>query len=159
MLQFLKRLQESRIHTALDTTGHIPYDIIKESLPHTDLYLYDLKNFDNGMHQKATGVPNTLILENAVKIAGDGGKIQIRIPIIPDFNDSEKNIREAGLFRQSLGNAVTVLQLLPYHNLGVMKYTRIDNRNVAFEATPPSETKIEKIRIILEGLDLPVTVY
>ena len=105
------------------------------------------------MHQKATGVPNTLILENAVKIAGDGGKIQIRIPIIPDFNDSEKNIREAGLFRQSLGNAVTVLQLLPYHNLGVMKYTRIDNRNVA------SETKIEKIRIILEGLDLPVTVY
>lgn len=159
VLRLLVRLREYGIHTAVDTTGYAQYDIIKNILPHTDLFLYDLKHMDSRRHKALTGVPNELILENATKIAEDGGKMQIRIPIIPDFNDSAGSIRETGIFCRSLGEAVTLIQLLPYHNLGIMKYPRIDDRQVVLEADPPPDRKIHSLKTVLENLGLYVTVH
>ena len=159
VLEFLKRLKECKIHTALDTTGHVAGEILERVLPYTDLFLYDLKHMDSEQHRLVTGVANERILENAQKIASAGAKIQIRIPVIPDFNDSEESIRKTGMFCKSLGSAVTVVQLLPYHNLGVMKYQRIDNRRMVLEAEPPSENKILSLKNLLESLGLSVTIH
>ncbi|HTY63128.1 MAG TPA: glycyl-radical enzyme activating protein [Acidobacteriota bacterium] len=159
VLQLLQSLKECGIHTAVDTTGFAQYEIIKRILPYTDLFLYDLKHMDSEQHRIATGVPNELILENAMKIAEAGGRMQVRIPVVPDFNDSEEIIRETGLFCKSLGQAVTVIQLLPYHNLGVIKYPRIDDRKVVLEAEPPSDEQIEALKRVLESMGLPVTVH
>jgi pyruvate formate lyase activating enzyme len=159
VFQLLKGLKESGIHTALDTTGYAPYDSIKQVLPYTDLFLYDLKHMNSRQHKLITGVSNELILENVQKIAKDGGKIQVRIPVIPDFNDSRKSFQAISLFCKSLGDAITVIQMLPYHNLGVMKYLRIDNRNVVPEAEPPSDHKINFLKKLLEDQGLPVTVH
>ncbi len=158
-LGLLKRLKERGIHTALDTTGFGKYEVIEPMLPYTDLFLYDLKHMDSHQHKAATGVGNELILENARKIAQAGAKMQVRIPVIPDFNDSEESIREIGMFCKSLGNAVDVIQLLPYHNLGVMKYQRIDESGIVLEADPPSDETIGRLKKLLEDLDLPVTVH
>jgi pyruvate formate lyase activating enzyme len=157
--QFFKALKESGIHTGLDTTGYVPFKTIESVLPYTDLFLYDLKHMDSAQHNIATGVPNELILENAENIAQAGGAIQIRLPLIPYFNDSEENIRETGLFCRSLGKAMTLIQLLPYHNLGVIKYQRIDDSRVVLEATPPSDKKIRTLKELLESMGLPVTVH
>ena len=127
-------------------------------MPYTDLFLYDLKHMDNDQHQAVVGVPNGIILENAKKIAAAGGKMQIRIPVIPMFNNSEENIRKTAEFCKELGDAVTVIQLLPYHNLGVTKYLRISDKPVA-EATPPTEKFMEKLKAIMEEYDLPVTIH
>jgi pyruvate formate lyase activating enzyme len=159
VLQLLKRLKECGIHTALDTTGHTKYDVIEKVLPYTDLFLYDLKHMDSGRHKTMTGVPNERILENAHKIAQAGGRMQIRVPVIPDFNDSPDSIRETGIFSKSLGDAVTVIQLLPYHNLGVMKYHRIHDGRIVLEAAPPTDEKIRSLKELLESLGLPVTVH
>jgi len=51
------------------------------------------------------------------------------------------------------------VQLLPYHNLGVMKYQRLDDSHLVLEAVPPSEGKIRVLKELLEGLDLPVTLH
>jgi pyruvate formate lyase activating enzyme len=159
LLQFLKRLRECGIHTALDTSGYASFETIERILPYTDLFLYDLKHTDNALHELATGVSNERILENALQIARSGGKMQIRIPVIPDFNDSPETIRETGRFCRTLGEAVTVIQLLPYHNLGVMKYQRIDDSRIVLEAKPPLEESIRFLKELLESLDLPVTVH
>ena len=159
VLRFLRRLKEGGVHTAVDTTGYAQYDIIRRILPHTDLFLYDLKHMDSRQHKALTGAPNELILENAKKIAENGGKMQIRIPIIPDFNDSSDSIRETGIFCRSLGGAVTLIQLLPYHNMGVMKYQRIDDSKLVLEAQPPPDGKIHSLKTVLENLGLSVTVH
>lgn len=158
-LQLLKNLKDRGIHTALDTTGHVHYKFIDQALPYTDLFLYDLKHMDSRQHKTVIGVGNERILENARKIADAGGKIQIRIPIIPNFNDSEENIRQTGEFCKILGGAVELIQLLPYHNLGVMKYQRIDDKKKVLEAKPPSDEKIQSLKKILENMGLPVTVH
>jgi pyruvate formate lyase activating enzyme len=158
-LQLLKRLKESGIHTALDTSGYAPFEIIERVLPHTDLFLYDLKHMDSEKHRMVIGVSNELILENASRIAKAGGRMQIRIPVIPDFSDSEESIRDTGRFCRSLGNSVAVIQLLPYHNLGVIKYQRIDDSRVVLEAEPPADERIRSLKKLLEDLGLPVTVH
>jgi pyruvate formate lyase activating enzyme len=159
VLELLMRLKERELHTALDTTGHVQFDILERVLPYVDLFLYDLKHMDGSQHKAATGVPNDLILENARKLAAADANLQIRVPVIPRFNDSDENFRETALFCKSLGKAVTVVQLLPYHNLGVVKYQRIDDRMAALEAEPPTEDRMRSIRQLFEEHGLSVTVH
>ena len=158
-LQLLKGLKELGINTALDTTGHATWEFIEQVMPYTHLFLYDLKHMDSEQHRIVIGVKNDLILENAKKIAEAGGKMQIRIPVIPSFNDSEENIRITGEFCKSLGDGVTLIQLLPYHNLGAMKYQRIDDSKQVLEAAPPSDQRIQSLKEILDDMGLPVTVH
>lgn len=51
-----------------------------------------------------------------------------------------------------------MIQLLPYHNLGVMKYLRISDKPVA-EATPPSEEYMQKLKSIMEEYGLNVSIH
>ncbi|MBR4743323.1 MAG: glycyl-radical enzyme activating protein [Oscillospiraceae bacterium] len=158
VLEVLRRLKDEGINTAVDTTGFCKWEIIESILPYTDLFLYDLKHMDNEKHRAVTGVPNDIILDNCTKIAANGGKMQIRIPVIPMFNDDEENIRKTAEFCVTLGDAVTVIQLLPYHNLGVTKYLRISDKPV-MEATPPTDEYMEKLKAVMEEYGLPVTIH
>ena len=74
------------------------------------------------------------------------------------FNDSEENIRATAEFCRELGDAVTLVQLLPYHNLGVTKHLRISDTAVA-EATPPSDEKMQKLKAIMESYGLNVIIH
>ncbi len=157
-LALLKQLKEEDFHTALDTTGFASWETVEKTLPYTDLYLYDIKHMDNERHLQTVKVPNEPILRNARSIAASGGKLQIRIPVIPLFNDSRENLERTAEFCAELGSAVTSVQLLPYHNLGVSKHLRISDTPVA-EATPPSEEKMEKIKEMFEGFGLSVMIH
>lgn len=158
-LELLKRLKENNVHTAVDTTGFVQWKHLEAVLPYTDLFLYDLKHMNNHDHQVVTGVPNEPILENAKKIAAAGGKMQIRIPVIPGFNSSKENIRKTGEFCLELGDAVTEIQLLPYHNYGTVKYLRLDDKAEVFEVTPPSDQQIQGYKALLEEMGLSVTIH
>ena len=154
----LKRMKAEGVHTALDTTGFASWETVARTLPYTDLYLYDLKHMDSEKHKLIIGVPNEPILDNARRLAAAGKKMQVRIPVIPMFNNDVENIRKTAEFCKELGEAVTVVQLLPYHNLGVTKYLRISDKPVA-EATPPSEAQMQKLKGIMEEYGLPVTIH
>ena len=154
----LKRLKEEGIHTACDTTGFAKWEILEKTLPYVDLYLYDIKHMDSEKHMAVIKVPNELILENAKKLAENGAKLQIRIPVIPMFNNDEDNIRKTAKFCAGLGDAVEMVQLLPYHNLGTMKYLRIGDEKVA-EATPPSDAQMQRLRDIMAEYGLNVTIH
>ncbi|MFD1174826.1 glycyl-radical enzyme activating protein [Paenibacillus puldeungensis] len=158
-LALLKACKENGLHVALDTTGFAKWELVKQTLPYVDLYLYDLKHMDSQKHQTVIGVPNERILENAKRIAEAGGKLQVRIPVIPQFNDSRENIKKTGEFCKTLGDAVTLIQLLPYHNLGNMKYERLGRKALLLEAKPPSDRKMNVLKELLEGMGLPVSIH
>ena len=158
VVEVIKRLKEENINVALDTTGYATWETVQRVMPYVDLFLYDLKHMDSKKHQAVVGVPNEPILRNAKLIAEAGGKMQIRIPVIPMFNHDEENIRKTAEFCKELGDAVTVVQLLPYHNLGVTKYLRISDKPVA-EATPPSDAYMQKLKSIMEEYGLNVTIH
>ena len=158
IVEVMQGLKANGIHVALDTTGFAPWETVERTTPYVDLYLYDLKHMDSAKHKAAVGVPNERILENAQKLAACGKKLQIRIPVIPRFNEDEENIRATAEFCVGLGEAVEVIQLLPYHNMGVMKYLRISDGK-PLEAVPPSDEKMAHLRDIMASYGLNVTIH
>ena len=158
VVEVMQGLKAAGIHIALDTTGYVPWETMERTAPYTDLYLYDLKHMDSAKHKATVGVPNEQIHENARKLAEAGKKLQVRIPVIPMFNWDEGNIRATAEFCASLGEAVEVVQLLPYHNMGVMKYLRISDGK-PMEATPPSDEKMAELKDLMASYGLNVTIH
>ncbi|WP_207722410.1 oxidoreductase [Dorea sp. OM07-5] len=126
----------------------------KIDLLHVSRGLHAMQNLAPYMNQPLH-YPHGINLEDAAKMKE---KLQIRIPVIPLFNHDEENIRKTAEFCKELGDAVTMIQLLPYHNLGVMKYLRISDKPVA-EATPPSEEYMQKLKGIMEEYGLNVSIH
>ena len=157
--ELLKRCKENGIHTAVDTSGYVSWKVIESVMPYTDLFLYELKHMDDELHKRVIGVSNEMILENVKKIAQAGGKLQIRIPIIPRFNDSLEAFDEYGKFIKELGDSVELVQLLPYHKLGVVKWERLQRDTPVLEAVPPSDELVEKLKSRLEEYGLNVTIH
>lgn len=158
-LELLKCCKAQGIHTAVDTTGFVPWEAIESVLPYTDVFLYDLKNMDSVLHKQVICVPNELILENAQKIAGAGGRLWVRIPIIPMFNDSKEHFDLYGKFLSGIKDAVDIVQLLPYHKMGVSKYDRLIKKETVFVAEPPSDALMQARKEQLEGYGLKVRVH
>jgi pyruvate formate lyase activating enzyme len=110
---------------------------------------------DPELHRQGTGVDNRLILENAGLMASMTA-VRISLPLIPGYNDSEKNLSETAKFALSLG--VDHIDINPLHRLGTDKYTCLG-------LTSPYETigalekqDVLKARDIVKGHGLKVTV-
>ena len=154
-----KRLKASGIHICLDTTGFAPQEKYAEILPYVDLFLYDIKHMDSRRHKMLTGVPNEMILSNADFLANAGGNLQIRFPVIPKLNDSADNIRSTAAFCKTLGDAVKLVQLLPYHKAGRMKYERLGQKYKLSNVEPPEDAFMEKALAVFTALGLPAQIH
>jgi len=112
-------------HTAVDTSGYSSTEYYERIIPFTDLFLYDIKLMDESEHTRYTGVSNSLIMKNFRLILESGRDIFVRIPIIPGFNDDDKNLKAIKqLLADSKCANLKRISLLPYHKIGKAKYTR-----------------------------------
>ncbi|NLA87223.1 MAG: hypothetical protein GX847_08090 [Clostridiales bacterium] len=109
---------------------------------------------NTAMHKKLTGVGNELILENARFLSEHRGALQIRVPVIPKLTDKEDNLRATAEFCASLGDAVKLVQLLPYHKTGRMKYDRLGWRYKLTNVEPPEEAFMLNALEIFHGCGL-----
>jgi pyruvate formate lyase activating enzyme len=148
-LQLLKRCKERSFHTVLDTTGHVPWESLKEVIPYMDLLLYDLKHMDPERHREWTGVENGLILQNAAELSRRGVPMVIRFPLIPDHNDSEENLKSLAFFVKDL-KAVSRIEIVPYHRLGCAKYEALGRPYLLSPLLPPDKEVVLRVKAILE---------
>lgn len=144
----LEHCRREGLHTALDTTGHAPWEGMREVLRHADLVLFDVKHLDSGEHKRKTGVDNCLIMENLIKTAGLA-RIWLRVPLIPGFNDSVEHIKNIAL----LGRRVRAekVSLLPYHEGGKPKCDQMGKEYKLTGTAPPGEEQINKLKEIIES--------
>ena len=100
--ELLKALKEKGIHTAVDTCGFVSRTVLERVMPYTDIFLYDLKAFDEACHIRCTGQSNALILENLRYLDSCGKKCEIRIPFVPGYNDDQ--MEKLAAFVKTLSN-------------------------------------------------------
>lgn len=151
--EFLRRLKEAGIHTALDTCCLVPRESLCSVLPVTDLFLVDFKHPDSAVHRKLTGQPNEQILENLRFLSGQGANIEIRIPLVPGCNDSERDLEASGRFLSSLNN-VQCVKLLPYHSLARSKYAALGMVDTMPRVESPSDAALHHAAEILKQYGL-----
>jgi pyruvate formate lyase activating enzyme len=136
---------KSGIHRAIDTAGNVKTETLLEIAKNTDLFLYDLKVMDAGLHEKWIGVKNDLILRNLISLAETGTTIIIRIPVISGVNDNEDNIRKTAHFIRKLQGEIKTVNLLPYHGIARNKYMKLGKQD-AFETLPePDKETLDSI--------------
>lgn len=124
-------------HTAVDTSGYAPAGNLRLILPFTDLFLFDIKHLDDKKHIEATGVSNSLILENYRLLLEQAAGIVLRIPVIPGFNDDNVHIEDLLRYISDTRTAsLKMISLLPYHRTGESKYRRL-NRSWLMEGVEP----------------------
>ena len=124
--QLCKILYNKGYSVNIDTCGYAPYEDYKRILPYVDTFLYDIKAMDKEVHEKFIGVDNELILENLKKLSADGAKINIRIPTVVGVNATEKFMQDVADFLKDNNISVKQINLLPYHNTGMHKYSKLD---------------------------------
>ncbi len=111
------------IATAVDTSGYLPWEMFERVLDKVDLFLYDIKLMDDGLHERYTGVSNLTILENMERLSRTDADILPRIPLIPGITDTDENIDAVILFLSGL-EGIGCVSLLPYNKIAEDKFER-----------------------------------
>lgn len=141
----LEACRDRGLHTAVDTSGYAPQELILRAARLADLFLYDLKDMDPGRHREATGVPLEPILANLRALDSAGATIWIRIPLIPGFNDDAETVAAYIAFLSHLKGKYPVF-LLPYHPVGEEKYRRLGLTYPLAGLQPPPADRVEGVK-------------
>lgn len=119
-VELLKKCREHGIHTAVETSGYSSPLVFSKVARQTDLFLFDIKHYDNKEHIKYTGVSQGKILENLDSAISMKIPVVARIPVVPGVTSS---LTDARRFTQLLKeHGVTAVNLLPFHQYGERKY-------------------------------------
>lgn len=129
LLKMLEACKNEGFHTAVDTCGYASRQTFANILPHTDLFLFDLKHYDTERHEAATGKSNFPIIDNLDFLLRSRKKVRIRIPIIPGFNQSNKDTGALIDLLKSLNGEIDRVDLLPFHTIAQNKYKRFGINN------------------------------
>jgi len=154
LIALLKALNNENVHTAIETSGCAPWEILETSVVWTDLVYYDLKLLDEEKSKTYLGASNTLIIDNLRNLIIKGANVRVRMPYIPSVNDDPDNLKQVSHFLKSLG--VTELELLPYHKLGTEKYSGLDLYSHRIHIEVPASKQLAVAKTILENNGLTI---
>ncbi|RKF20891.1 glycyl-radical enzyme activating protein [Alginatibacterium sediminis] len=149
--QLFKACKQQGIHTCLESSLYANWNKIESLLPVTDLFISDLKLMDSQRHKQYTGVDNHKILENLITLSATNKPLILRIPVIPNINDDEDNIKaSADFILQQMQGKVRTLQLLSFMRLGEEKYQSLGlpykMQDLKFDRAA-FQKKVEKIAV------------
>lgn len=143
LAQLFLRCKAMGIGTALETSGFAPWSEIENIVPSTDIFLYDVKHIDPEIHLRYTGQSNNKILENLSRLSRLDTSIVIRVPVIPGFNDSEKDIKKIVGHLQKL-KTIRQVDFLPYHCLGEAKCQSLETIYPFNTSTPLNISELNR---------------
>ncbi len=144
LIKLLKAMKAEKISISAETTLHVPWDKIEKILPFIDLFLVDFKVLGaNDLHKKLTNTDNSIIHENVKRLLDTNANVKFRMVMVPELNDSKKNILNAANYIKSLG--YDSIELLKYYNMYEDKAKKLNIEVAQLNITnEQAETSIKK---------------
>ncbi len=155
--ELLSQCKTRGMHTAIETSGHLPWRTLKRVIPVTDLFLYDVKHQNPGRHLQQTGVSNEQILRNLFALSAEPVQIIVRVPVVPGFNASLQELRRIVELVRSL-RTIREIHLLPYHSLGSAKYAKLGRSYELIGIHAPHPDEIQRWITELAIPDIQISV-
>lgn len=151
------RCKEENITTAIETCGCVPWEAYANVLDVTDYFLCDIKHVDKEKFKSVTGGNLELILSNFEKLLKNGKNVEVRIPLIPDFNSDEETFRQICLYLKE--QQVSHVTVLPFHKLGLEKYKSLNRKYPYGEKETLSKETLDKIQKIAGECGMECSLY
>ncbi len=144
----LRECRKEKVSTAVDTCGFFPGDLLGETVPLTDLFLWDLKDTDPARHKRYTGAELSPIIDNLRLADSLGAKIRLRCILVNGVNTEERHYEAVRRIASSLHNLAGI-DVIPYHAYSGAKSTYLGLPDSGRTEWIPSEKETEKARKII----------
>ena len=124
-LDLLKLSKDAGISLAIETCGIGSRDFYEKATDLGTTFLYDIKCIDPIRHKELTGADNSHIMSNLQFLMDRGADIIIRLPLVPDCNDSSEDISMLANFLNENKGRYRYAEIMPYHTLGTGKAEKL----------------------------------
>lgn len=151
--ELFKELKKIGIHTAIDTSGYVDIEDVKELIEYTDLFLLDIKHIDDIEHKKLTGVTNQKTLKLSKYLSDRGIPVWIRHVIVSGITDDLEEVKALAEFISTLKN-IKKVEILPYHKMGEYKYEALNMPYRLKGIKIPDKAIIDKIKQIFRDKNI-----
>ncbi len=129
-LELLQLAKAEGISVAVETCGIGSRDFYEKAAALGTVFLYDIKCIDSERHKSLTGADNTHIISNLNYLMDAGADIIIRMPLIPQCNDSDSDIAALARFLNEKRGRYRYAEIMPYHSLGTAKSEKIGSSSL-----------------------------
>ncbi|MCB2222302.1 MAG: glycyl-radical enzyme activating protein [Bacteroidetes bacterium] len=147
--EMLVRCRKHGIHTAIDTSGYVSKASLRQVLPFTDLFLFDLKIMDPVKHLRYTDVSNVEIIDNLQYLLSKKARVIVRVPVIPEITFTAENLNQIATYLKQF-DPVPEVNLLPFHRIGEGKYNRY---NIRYKLNHKKEPKQEDLVLQISAFE------
>ncbi|OOB76876.1 MAG: hypothetical protein BEN19_03590 [Epulopiscium sp. Nuni2H_MBin003] len=155
--ELLRRVREKNISTAVETCGLVPTSTITKMSKVVDLFLFDFKMYTQVRHKEWTGHSNTQILQNLRTLVKIHNNIVIRIPLIPNVNDTTEEFTNMMRFLKDM-DGIDQIHILPFHQFGSEKYNLLDLEYELIDLIEENQKNVNKCVNIAQEINLYVNV-
>ena len=147
-------VKEMGVHTAIETNGYFGERLSDEELGCIDLVILDMKAFNADQHLRVTGMLNDDVLEFARRLSKLRRPMWLRYVLVPGLTDDRQEMEAVARFGASLG-VVERAEILPFHQMGRYKWSRLGIEYELNDTDPPSNEAVAEAVAIFRaaGLD------
>ncbi|NLL71999.1 MAG: pyruvate formate lyase-activating protein [Clostridiales bacterium] len=150
ILEVSKMCKENGISLAIDTSGFIFNDTVKELLEYIDLVLLDIKNYDPIVYKNVTGVSLSPTLKFLDYLREKNIDTWVRYIVVPELTDNLDNVKKLSAHLDGYPN-VKKIELLPFHKMGEYKWEELGLEYKLHDTKEPSKELMEEVIEIFES--------
>ncbi len=130
-LGILRECNRMNVHSAIESSLFCERETLIRFSLLVDLFIVDMKIFDETQHIRYTGKSNEIIKDNIRYLVSSGKNIAIRIPLIPGITDTKENISAIERFIHDLDPNIPI-EKLRFNPLAENNYERLGLRFLLF---------------------------
>lgn len=153
VLELFKLCKDNGLHTAVDTSGFVLNDKVREVLKYTDLVLLDIKHINPDKYKDLTARPLEPTLKFIEYISEINKPVWIRYVLVPGFTDDEKDLNQWATYVSRFENVERV-DILPFHQMGIHKWEQLGEQYKLKDVPAPTRLEVEKAEDIFRSYGL-----
>ncbi len=147
--EVFKLAKDEGLHTALDTSGAVINENVKDVLEYTDLVLLDIKSINPEKFKYIASIKIDKTLKFLEYLREKEIKTWIRHVLVPGITDNEKDLEELSSFIEKYDN-IERIDILPFHKHGEHKWEALGMTSPIADTQPPSSDSVKKAKIIMK---------
>lgn len=157
LLEVSKLCKSKGISVAVDTSGFIFNEKVKELLEYTDLVLLDIKNFDPLVYKTVTGVSLSPTLNFLDYLREKNIPAWVRYVVVPGLTDNLDSVKKLSEHLDGYPN-VKKIELLAFHKMGEYKWKELGLDYKLTDTKEPDKELMQQITEIMSANGKTVSV-
>lgn len=155
VLELLKLCKSEGVHTAIDTSGYLFNEQVKDVLNWTDLVLLDIKQFNEVKYRELTSRELKPTLDFLGYLEKKEIDTWIRYVLVPGYTNQKDDVEALANYLSTKQN-IKQVDVLPFHQLGALKWEELGLEYKLKEVIPPLDEEQREIEGIFKKRGLKV---